>query len=305
MILEMRNISKHFGKRRVLSNVSLTVNEGEILGFLGPNGAGKTTAIKIMLGLLHADSGEVIINGYSIKIDYEKALKRVGGIIESPDMYNYMTGYENLMLCARMHGLGKERVMEVAEQVKLAGRLNDKVKKYSLGMRQRLGVAQALINNPNLLVLDEPTNGLDPVGIKELRDMLRDLAKSGAAVFVSSHLLAEMELMCDTLCIIEEGVVIAQKSLTEFITEKDKEDRLNYSLSVGDIDKAVTILTANGFEFSVEDALIRSLITKENAAAMAKLLSLNDVDLYSMTAEQKTLEDAFLQATHGSKGQIS
>jgi ABC-2 type transport system ATP-binding protein len=300
----MRNISKHFGKRKVLSNVSLTVNEGEILGFLGPNGAGKTTAIKIMLGLLNADGGEVIINGYSIKNDFENALKKVGGIIESPDMYNYMTGYENLMLCARMHGLGRERVLEVAEQVKLAGRLNDKVKKYSLGMRQRLGVAQAIINKPNLLVLDEPTNGLDPVGIKELRDMLRDFARCGAAVFVSSHLLAEMELMCDTLCIIEEGVVIAQKSLTDFITEKDKEDRLNYTLSVGDIDKAVAILSGNGFEISVSDSLLHTLVTKEKAAAMAKLLSLNDVDLYSMTAEQKTLEDAFLQATHGSKGQI-
>lgn len=305
MILEMRNITKHFGKRKVLDNVSLTVNEGEILGFLGPNGAGKTTAIKIMLGLLNADSGEVIINGYSIKNDFEKALARVGGIIESPDMYNYMTGYENLMLCARMHGLGKERVLEVAEQVKLAGRLNDKVKKYSLGMRQRLGVAQAIINKPNLLVLDEPTNGLDPVGIKELRDMLRDFARSGAAVFVSSHLLAEMELMCDTLCIIEKGVVIAQKSLREFITATDKEDRLNYTLSVGDLDKAVALLNANGFEVTVSDSLIHAQVTKEKAAAMAKLLSLNDVDLYSMTAEQKRLEDAFLQVTHGSKDQIS
>lgn len=305
MILEMRNITKHFGKRKVLDNVSLTVNEGEILGFLGPNGAGKTTAIKIMLGLLNADSGEVIINGYSIKNDFEKALARVGGIIESPDMYNYMTGYENLMLCARMHGLGKERVLEVAEQVKLAGRLNDKVKKYSLGMRQRLGVAQAIINKPNLLVLDEPTNGLDPVGIKELRDMLRDFARSGAAVFVSSHLLAEMELMCDTLCIIEKGVVIAQKSLREFITATDKEDRLNYTLSVGDLDKAVALLNANGFEVTVSDSLIHAQVTKEKAAVMAKLLSLNDVDLYSMTAEQKRLEDAFLQVTHGSKDQIS
>jgi len=305
MILEMRNVTKYFGKRKVLDNVSLTVNEGEILGFLGPNGAGKTTAIKIMLGLLNADSGEVIINGYSVKKDFEKALKRVGGIIESPDMYNYLTGYENLMLCARMHGLGRERVLEVAEQVKLAGRLNDKVKKYSLGMRQRLGVAQAIINRPNLLVLDEPTNGLDPVGIKELRDMLRDYARQGAAVFVSSHLLAEMELMCDTLCIIEQGVVIAQKSLREFITTTDTADRLNYTFSVGDLEKAVALLNANGYEVTVSDSLIHAQITKEKAAAMAKLLSLNDVDLYSMTAEQKRLEDAFLQTTHGSKDQIS
>lgn len=305
MILEMRNVTKHFGKRRVLSNVSLTVNDGEILGFLGPNGAGKTTAIKIMLGLLKADSGEIFINGHSIKNNFEKALERVGGIIESPDMYNYMSGYDNLMLCARMHGLGKERVLEVAEQVKLSGRINDKVKKYSLGMRQRLGVAQALINKPNLLVLDEPTNGLDPVGIKELRDMLRELAKNGTAVFVSSHLLAEMELMCDTLCIIEEGVVVTQKSLNEFIMEQDVDNRLQYAITVDDSAKALTLLSENDYEATVTDDILNILATKEEVAKIAKLLVLNELSLYSMTAAQKTLETAFLEATHGSKGQIA
>ncbi len=203
MVLEMQGLTKFFGKRKVLDNVTVSISKGEILGFIGPNGAGKTTAIKIMLGLLKPDNGEVFINGFDITKNFENALSGVGGIIESPDLYNYLTGYDNLMLTARMYGLGKDRVLEVAEQVKLLGRLNDKVKKYSLGMRQRLGVAQALINKPNLLVLDEPTNGLDPVGIKELRDMLKDLAKSGVAVFISSHQLAEMELICDTFCLIE------------------------------------------------------------------------------------------------------
>lgn len=305
MILEMRNVSKYFGKRKVLSNVSLTVKEGEVLGFLGPNGAGKTTAIKIMLGLLKADEGEIFINGHSVKNDFEKALERVGGIIESPDMYNYMTGYDNLLLCARMHGLGKERVLEVAEQVKLLGRLNDKVKKYSLGMRQRLGVAQALINKPNFLVLDEPTNGLDPVGIKELRDMLRDLTKTGTSVFVSSHLLSEMELMCDTLCIIEQGVVVTQKSLEELIAERDEDNRLNYHLSVDDTVKAITVLTANQHAATLTENTISILATKETAAEIAKILIQNEIALYSMSFEQKTLETAFLEATHGSKGQIA
>ncbi|PKM62739.1 MAG: bacitracin ABC transporter ATP-binding protein [Firmicutes bacterium HGW-Firmicutes-21] len=305
MILEMRNITKYFGKRKVLSNVSVTVNEGEILGFLGPNGAGKTTAIKIMLGLLNADGGEVVINGYSVKKNFEKALERVGGIIESPDMYNYMSGYDNLMLCARMHGLGKERVMEVAEQVKLLGRLNDKVKKYSLGMRQRLGVAQALINKPNLLVLDEPTNGLDPVGIKELRDMLRSLTKTGVAVFVSSHLLAEMELMCDTLCIIEEGVVVTQKTLSDLITERDSDNRMHYTLVVDEPEKALTILTDNGYEATFAEDKLHTLATKESIAEIVKLFAVNGIAMYSMSAEKKTLEDAFLEATHGSKGQIA
>ncbi|HAN20819.1 MAG: bacitracin ABC transporter ATP-binding protein [Clostridiales bacterium GWF2_36_10] len=305
MILEMKNVTKYFGKRKVLDNVSVTVKEGEILGFLGPNGAGKTTAIKIMLGLLNASSGEVFINGFSVNKNFEKALEKVGGIIESPDMYNYLSGYDNLMLCARMHGLGKKRVLEVAEQVKLLGRLNDKVKKYSLGMRQRLGVAQALINKPNFLVLDEPTNGLDPVGIKELRDMLRELAKSGTAVFVSSHLLAEMELMCDTLCIIEQGVVVTQKSLSELITEQDLENRFNYTLSVSPADKALSLLIENGYDTTAADDLLHIKATKEKIAEIVKLLVLNEVSLYSMTAEQKSLEKAFLEATNGSKGQIA
>lgn len=305
MVLEMRNITKYFGKRKVLDNVSFSVNEGEILGFLGPNGAGKTTAIKIMLGLLKANSGDIKINGYSVKNDFEKALEKVGGIIESPDMYNYMTGYDNLMLCARMHGVGKKRVLEVAEQVKLLERLGDKVKKYSLGMRQRLGVAQALINKPNLLVLDEPTNGLDPAGIKDLRDMFRSLAKQGTAVFVSSHLLAEMELMCDTLCIIEEGVVVTQKSLTDLITEHDIDNRLHYTISVDVPDKAVALLSDNKYKATLSDNVIHALATRENASEIIKLFVHNNIAVYSMCAEQKTLEDAFLEATHGSKGQIA
>jgi len=305
MIMEMRNVTKSFGKRKVLNNVSLSVKEGEVLGFLGPNGAGKTTAIKIMLGLLNADSGEIFINGFSVKKDFEKALEKVGGIIESPDMYNYMTGYDNLMLCARMHGLGKERVLEVADQVKLLGRLNDKVKKYSLGMRQRLGVAQALLNKPNFLVLDEPTNGLDPVGIKELRDMLRSLSETGTAVFVSSHLLSEMEQMCDTLCIIEQGVVITQKSLADLISERDEDNRLTYTLSVDNFEKALSLLTENGYDVAILNNNLHTLTTKELAAEMAKILIQNDISLYSMTFEQKTLETAFLEATHGSKGQIA
>lgn len=305
MILEMQGITKFFGKRKVLDNISLTVSEGEILGFLGPNGAGKTTAIKIILGLLNADSGMVTINGFDIKKDFEKALEKVGGIIESPEMYNFLTGYDNLLLFARMHGLGKERVKQVAEQVKLSGRLNDKVKKYSLGMRQRLGVAQALLNSPNLLVLDEPTNGLDPVGIKELRDMLRELAKSGVAVFVSSHLLAEMELMCDTLCIIEEGKIVTKKALSELISSKDIDNRINYIYYVDDNKKAISILVDNNFEAETDNETIRIKVTKEDAAEIAKLLVTNNISLYGMIADKKTLEFAFLEATHGSKGQIS
>lgn len=146
------------------------------MGFIGPNGAGKTTTIKLILGLQGITSGDVNINGYDIKKDFTKAIRRVGAIIENPDLYMYLTGYENLKLVANMYkGITKERIMEVVKLVKLENRINDKVSKYSLGMRQRLGVAQAILHKPNLLVLDEPTNGLDPEGIKEMRDLLKNL----------------------------------------------------------------------------------------------------------------------------------
>ena len=165
-ILKCKDLHKKIGKKEILKGVSLEVNEGDILGFIGPNGAGKTTTIKLILGLQGITSGEVNINGYDIKKDFTKAIRRVGAIIENPDLYMYLTGYENLKLVANMYkGITKERIMEVVKLVKLENRINDKVSKYSLGMRQRLGVAQAILHNPNLLVLDEPTNGLDPEGI--------------------------------------------------------------------------------------------------------------------------------------------
>lgn len=175
-ILKCKDLHKKIGKKEILKGVSLEVNEGDILGFIGPNGAGKTTTIKLILGLQGITSGEVNINGYDIKKDFTKAIRRVGAIIENPDLYMYLTGYENLKLVANMYkGITKERIMEVVKLVKLENRINDKVSKYSLGMRQRLGVAQAILHKPNLLVLDEPTNGLDPEGIKEMRDLLKNL----------------------------------------------------------------------------------------------------------------------------------
>ena len=202
-ILEVKNITKRFGAKTVVRNVSFEVNPGEVVGFLGPNGAGKTTAIKMILGLLSIDAGEIKVNGFDVSQKREKALQRVGGIIESPELYGYLTGRTNLKLFASMYdGIKEEQIDSAVRTVRLENRINDKVKKYSLGMRQRLGVAQAILHDPNLLILDEPTNGLDPNGIKELRDNLRHLADKGAGVLVSSHQLAEMELMCDRVVII-------------------------------------------------------------------------------------------------------
>ena len=176
-VLECHNLKKTFGKKEILKGISLEANEGDILGFIGPNGAGKTTAIKLILGLQSITEGSVKINGYDIEKDFTKAIKRVGAIVESPDMYMYMSGYENLKMISNLYsGIDKNRIDEVVRLVGLENRIKDKVSKYSLGMRQRLGIAQAILHKPNLLVLDEPTNGLDPEGIKQVKDLVVKLA---------------------------------------------------------------------------------------------------------------------------------
>ena len=178
-ILECRSLCKNFGKKQILKDVSFEIKEGDILGFIGPNGAGKTTTIKLILGLQSITSGKVYINGYNVEKEFTKAIEKVGAIVENPDMYMYMSGYDNLKLVSNMYKeIGTKRIDEVVKLVKLENRINDKVSKYSLGMRQRLGIAQAILHKPNLLILDEPTNGLDPEGIKEMRELLISLAKN-------------------------------------------------------------------------------------------------------------------------------
>ena len=216
-LLKIEGLSKTIKKKRILNGISLTVNSGEIVGFLGPNGAGKTTTIKLILGLLKIDEGKITICGHDIVTDFENAMENVGGIIENPDLYKRMTGRQNLEYFASMYkDVNKDHIDEVVRLVKMSERIDDRVKTYSLGMCQRVGIAQALLHRPRLLVLDEPTNGLDPLGIKELRDLLKYLAKeAGIGVFVSSHLLSEMELMCDRIYIIDNGEIIGEKSINQ------------------------------------------------------------------------------------------
>lgn len=199
-ILEIKNVSKKIGKKQILKDITLEVKQGEIFGFVGPNGAGKTTLIKTMLGLYKQDSGSITINGFNIKTEFEKAMENIGAIIENPEMYDYLSGKDNLKIYKMIGNVSDEALEEIIKTVKLENRINNKVKTYSLGMRQRLGLAQALISNPKLLILDEPTNGLDPIGIKELRELLKKISKEkNISVFVSSHILSEIELMCDRI----------------------------------------------------------------------------------------------------------
>ena len=264
-VIQIRNLKKSIGKKQIINGISFDVYGGEVFGFLGPNGAGKTTTIRMLLGLMSITEGEIFIKGYSIKKDFEKAIANVGGIVENPDMYKHLSGYKNLVHYARMYPkIGKQRIDEVIRLVGLENRINDKVKTYSLGMRQRLGLAQAMLNSPSLLVLDEPTNGLDPAGIHEFRNHLRNLAKKeNTAVFVSSHILSEMELMCDRVAIIQNGKLIKIQTLNEMLDNKADEA---VTLTVEPVDKARECIESLNVNYKpvVKDNKIEISIKYEN-----------------------------------------
>ncbi|CDM70454.1 putative ABC transporter ATP-binding protein [Clostridium bornimense] len=306
-VLELKNVSKTIGKKKIIDNISFSIKPGEIFGFLGPNGAGKTTTIKMITGLINIGEGDIFICGKNIKEDFESAMSNVGGIIENPEMYGYMSGRKNLKIYARMHGnISENRIDEVIKMVKLENRIDEKVKRYSLGMRQRLGLAQAMLHNPKLLILDEPTNGLDPMGIKELRDNLRNLAETeGVSVLVSSHLLSEMELMCDRFGIIDGGKIIDIKTLNELIHD-DKSNINNYILDVNNLDDAIEIIKNinKNIDIKIENMKLHFSCTRSDSGKIISELVLNNVLVYEMSLVAKSLEDEFLKITKGSKNQI-
>ena len=207
-VLEVNSLKKKLGKREIIKDISFSIKEGEIFGFLGPNGAGKTTTIRMLVGLIAPNEGDISICGESLLKNKEKALKNVGAVVENPELYKYLSGRENLMQIARIRRVSKEEVEKLIKLVGLEERINDKVGKYSLGMKQRLGLAAALIGNPKLLILDEPTNGLDPSGILDFREIVKNAAKErGMAVFISSHILSEVQNLCDRVAFINGGVI--------------------------------------------------------------------------------------------------
>ena len=207
-VLEVNNLKKTIGKREIIKGVSFEINSGEIFGFLGPNGAGKTTTIRMLVGLIKPTDGEIKICGYDLKRDTSKALKEVGAVVENPELYKYLSGRENLMQIAIIRKISKEQVEATIKLVGLENRIDDKVRKYSLGMKQRLGLAASLLSRPKLLILDEPTNGLDPSGILDFREVVQKAAREiDMAVFVSSHILSEVQNLCDKVAFINDGVI--------------------------------------------------------------------------------------------------
>jgi ABC-2 type transport system ATP-binding protein len=308
-VLRVKKLNKWFGNRHVLKDVTFDTYAGEVFGFLGPNGAGKTTTIKIAVGHLFFDEGEVEINGINLKKNFEKALESVGGIVENPELYGHMTGMQNLRQYARIRGVGQERIDEVVALVGMTNRVGEKLKRYSLGMRQRIGLAMALLNRPKLLILDEPTNGLDPAGIKELRDILKRLAhEEQVGVMVSSHLMSEMELMCDRVGIISNGVLIDVKTVAELI-ESVRNPFVIYRIKTGDAAAVAALIDnvpADRIAVTAPDTLELNLEASE-ADEVIKVVTQKIVMgghmLASVAAlEEKSLEDAFIELTQRQGG---
>jgi len=295
-ILVCEKLNKKIGRKQILTDVSLEIKEGDILGFIGPNGAGKTTTIKLILGLQKITSGKVSINGYDVEKNFEKAIERVGAIVENPDQYMYLSGRDNLKLVANLYkDVDSSRIDEVIKIVGLENRIKDKVSKYSLGMRQRLGIAVALLNKPNLLILDEPTNGLDPEGIKDLRNLLKKLAKEeNMGILISSHNLAELESFCTKVAIIQAGKMVESSTLED---AKKVDGNTIYVIEVSDVQKAISMIS-NHVEES-ENNEIKVFATKEEIPDIISMLVKNDIKIYKVCEDEVSLESAFLKKTGG------
>lgn len=294
-ILSVLELTKLFGKRKAVDNLSFKINEGEIFGFLGPNGAGKSTAIKSMLSLIKPDSGDIEIFGKSIRRNHNSALVGVGALVERPDFYEYLSAKQNLSILSKMDKVPSERVQEVLKIVGLEDRENDKVKAYSQGMKQRLGIAQALLSNPKLLILDEPTNGLDPRGMKEVRDLIRKLAEDGITILLSSHILHEVEQVCTSMAIINLGKLIKIGSVNELLKTSDT---FITEIHAKPITKAKKIMEQLPFISKITESgdKLKIRIPYDKLKELNKTLIDNGIEV-STIIPRSSLEDYFLSLT--------
>lgn len=295
-LIETRRLTRRFGDRIAVDELNLSVPAAGVYGFLGPNGAGKTTAIRMLLGLIRPNAGEVRLFGVPVAGNRAPLMRRVGALVESPSLYPHLTGRENLEVTRRLLGASRDLIDVALETVKLTKDANRRVREYSLGMRQRLGLALALLNKPHLLILDEPTNGLDPAGIHEMRDLIRRLPDEfGVTVFLSSHLLSEVEQIASHIGIIHEGKLLFQGPLTELQTKQQTQ----LIVGVKQIDAASDILTRAGWNVhrSVEGMLSVAAKTADDAAKINKLLVDQRLDVFHIALAQPSLEDIFLTLT--------
>lgn len=298
-IIEVINLSKSFSGRKVIDDVNLTVEAGDVFGFLGPNGSGKTTTIRMLVNLIYPDEGTIKINGYDLKKDFCKAIEKVGAIVETPKFYNYLSGRKNLELMANlMDGVSKKRVDEVLDMVGLTGRAKDKVSTYSLGMKQRLGIGNALLNNPGLVILDEPTNGLDPQGMKEIRDLIIKLAsENNISFFISTHLLHEVEQVCNKVAILHHGRIIAQGRVDDLLNS----DQETVEICTASPDKAFNVLENLEFVKKLEKSSKGLIVQIEDgySARVNRMLITNNIDVEYLIPHNQSLEAFFIELTGG------
>ena len=295
--LKTNALSKAYGKRLAVDRLDLEVEAGELFGFLGPNGAGKTTTIRLSLGLIAPTSGSVQILGMEVRRHRTKILPRVGALVESPALYGYLSGRDNLRAVGDLlGGASEKRIDEVLEIVSLKERDRDKVRTYSMGMKQRLGLGLALLNDPDLLILDEPANGLDPAGIVEMRDLLRGLAASGKTVFISSHVLSEVQQICTRVAIINHGKLVRVAPVVELLKAGG-----DFEVTIDSPDEVVAMLRAQewGREARVEDGLVITRAPEDKGRNLITFLVQNGHTPDTVSARHKDLEDIFLSLTGG------
>ena len=295
IVLRAAGLSKRYGRRLALDSLNLEVRRGRVYGFLGPNGAGKTTAISLILGLLRPNGGHAEIFGLDSRTHLPEALRRVGAVVEGQAYYPLLSARENLRVWAALYGDSAERRIEaVLDLVGLAGRARDKVRTYSQGMKQRLGLAAALLHDPELLVLDEPTNGLDPAGMREFRDLIKELGRQGKTVFVSSHLLGEVEQMCDDVGIVKEGRLLTEGEVATLLRHGEA-----LEMQVTDVQRAIDILGAIDWVGAVTRDGDRLTVDapRERAAELSRALAEQQIYLSELRPREGSLEDFFLEVT--------
>jgi len=292
--IEARGLFKRYGELVAVDHVDLTVEKGDVFGYLGPNGAGKTTSLRMMLGLIGPTAGEVRLFGRDPNADGANALDGVAGFVEGPRFYPYLSGRRNLRLLADLDGgAAAARIDEVLDVVELADRAKDRVGGYSHGMRQRLGIAASLLRDPRLLLLDEPTTGLDPAGMRDMRELVKRLAAEGITILLSSHILAEVEELCNRVAIIRRGSIIYEGLLSELLVSAGGE----YRLRTSDQERARALALAHGLTVEVFDGELRFRGDGAQAEALSVALGRSGIGISSLIPHKATLEELFLDMT--------
>ncbi|MBS3975867.1 MAG: ABC transporter ATP-binding protein [Syntrophomonadaceae bacterium] len=298
-ILEVSDLSKSFDQKKAVDRVSLKVAAGEIFGFLGPNGAGKTTTIRMILNLIHPDQGVVRINGFDIKKDFSRAISFVGSVVETPKFYLHLTGYQNLLLIANLHPqIPKERINELIEIVGLTHAVGQPVSTYSLGMKQRLGIARAFINKPKLVFLDEPMNGLDPQGMIEVRELIRKMAADRETTFfITSHLLKEVEQLCTNIAIIKDGRIINQGKVGQLLAGNSE----RIEIYTSETDRAIEVIQNLVYVKNVISFGNRLVVELDRgcSAQLNSFLVSKNIGVQYLIPNNQSLEDFFIRQTQG------